>query len=357
MITISLCMIVKNEANVLRRCLESVKGIVDEIVIADTGSADATKEIAKEYTDKVYDFKWIDDFSAARNFAFSKATMDYQMWLDADDVVPEESAKAIKALKEAADNTADIYTMKYFTHFDAHGNPIMVSTRERLLKREKNYQWIDPIHECIPLIGNVVYTEIEIHHRKIHGNDNPTRNLDIYNALEQSGKEMTPRQLYYFARELKDHALWAKASYYFERFLATGQGWFEDNISSCYNLSICYTQLNDKDRVLPSLLKSFNYDSPRSEICSEIGYYYKRQRNYAMALKWFLLAAGLEKPNTAGFILNDYYAYIPNIEACVCYSEMGDYRKAWELNEKAALDKPQADAININRQFLASVMK
>ena len=69
MITISLCMIVKNEERVLKRCLDSVRDLVDEIIIVDTGSTDATKRIAAGYTDKIYDFTWNDDFSAARNFA------------------------------------------------------------------------------------------------------------------------------------------------------------------------------------------------------------------------------------------------------------------------------------------------
>ncbi len=93
MITISLCMIVKNEEKVLARCLESVKDIVDEIIIVDTGSTDKTKEIAYRYTQNVYDFEWIHDFSAARNYSFSKATKDYQMWLDADDIITEENRK------------------------------------------------------------------------------------------------------------------------------------------------------------------------------------------------------------------------------------------------------------------------
>ena len=71
MITISLCMIVKNEEAVLARCLDSLRGLMDEIIIVDTGSTDNTKEIALKYTDKVYDFSWGDDFAAARNFSFS----------------------------------------------------------------------------------------------------------------------------------------------------------------------------------------------------------------------------------------------------------------------------------------------
>ena len=77
MVTISLCMIVKNEEKILDRCLSTVADLVDEIVIVDTGSTDATKEIAAKYTEHIYDFLWVDDFSAARNFAFSKATCEY----------------------------------------------------------------------------------------------------------------------------------------------------------------------------------------------------------------------------------------------------------------------------------------
>ena len=88
MITISVCMIVKNEEAQLRACLDSIKPIADEIVIVDTGSTDCTKAIAAEYTDLIYDFPWIDDFAAARNFAFSKATKDYIYTADADEVVP-----------------------------------------------------------------------------------------------------------------------------------------------------------------------------------------------------------------------------------------------------------------------------
>ncbi len=75
--TISLCMIVRNEAESLARCLESAKGVADEIILVDTGSTDGTIDIAKRYTQKVYEFAWVDDFAAARNFAFSKATRQY----------------------------------------------------------------------------------------------------------------------------------------------------------------------------------------------------------------------------------------------------------------------------------------
>ena len=72
---ISVCLIVKDEELVIERCLCCVQKFADEIIVVDTGSKDRTKELAKKFTDKVFDFEWDDDFSKARNFSFSKATL------------------------------------------------------------------------------------------------------------------------------------------------------------------------------------------------------------------------------------------------------------------------------------------
>ena len=354
MITISLCMIVKNEEAVLDRCLSSIKDAVDEIIIVDTGSTDSTKEIARKYTDFIFDFEWIDDFSAARNEAFSKATMDYQMWLDADDVFPKESLEKLLELKATLNPDVDMVTMKYITHFDEKGKPILSSLRERLVKRGMGYRWIDPVHECIPMKGKIYYSDLEVHHKKPKQEGISFRNLHIYSELEKKGAKFTPRQQYYYARELKDHGIWIKSVYYFEKFLESGEGWNEDNIAACYNLALCYNILKDNEKILPILLKSFAYDAPRAEICSEIGYYYKRNQNYSVALKWFKIAANLGTPLSAGFILWDYWGYIPNIEACVCCCHLGDFENANLYNERAAAFKPSSKAVETNRVFLSS---
>jgi glycosyltransferase involved in cell wall biosynthesis len=96
--SVSLTMIVRNEEDHLGKCLESVRGLFDEIIIVDTGSTDRTKEIAREFGAKVFDFVWIDDFAAARNEALSHATGDYAFWLDADDAVEPGEREKLAAL-------------------------------------------------------------------------------------------------------------------------------------------------------------------------------------------------------------------------------------------------------------------
>lgn len=96
-------MIVKNEAKNLPNCINDVKAAVDEIIVVDTGSADETREIARQLGARVFDFLWCDDFSAARNESIRHATGDYILWLDADDRIDLSEVKKIKHLKTMLD--------------------------------------------------------------------------------------------------------------------------------------------------------------------------------------------------------------------------------------------------------------
>ncbi len=93
---LSLSMIVKDEEDMLAGCLDSVKDIADEIVIVDTGSTDKTKEIAQQYGAKLYDFDWVDDFSAARNESLKRCAGEWILYMDADERLDKESAKDLR---------------------------------------------------------------------------------------------------------------------------------------------------------------------------------------------------------------------------------------------------------------------
>jgi len=98
--TISVCMIAKNEEKNIKNSLECARKFADEIIVVDTGSEDATPEIARSMGAKVYFFPWRDDFSAARNESLKYATCDWILWLDADDVIDDVNIERIKELKK-----------------------------------------------------------------------------------------------------------------------------------------------------------------------------------------------------------------------------------------------------------------
>ncbi|NLT57471.1 MAG: glycosyltransferase family 2 protein [Clostridiales bacterium] len=351
MMTISLCMIVKNEEAVLARCLDSVQKAVDEIVLVDTGSTDATKEIAARYTDRVYDFPWVDDFSAARNFAFEKATMDYQLWLDADDLLAPAECEKLLRLKQTLPADTDIVTMPYHVSFDAEGNLTMSSVRGRLFLRSGGHRWQDPVHEFIPQRGKLYASDIVVTHRRPPREGGADRNLNIYQRQEALGRPFTPRQLYYYARELRDHGRHEEAVLKFEAFLSGGGGWVEDNLAACHALALCLRALGRRRKSEAALLRSFTYDAPRAEALCELGYHWKEQRDYRRAAAWFSLALQARRPAGSGFLLHDYWGFIPHIELSVCRFMLGEFEPARAHNELAAGFKPQHPAVLANRAF------
>jgi len=341
-------MIVKNEETVIERCLKSAEGIFDELIIVDTGSSDNTKTIASRFTNKVFDFIWVDDFSLARNYSFSKATMDYIMWLDADDIILPHNRQKLIELKTAlvTANRYDMVALKYDV------TKSLQSTRERIFKRSVGHVWLDPIHEYIPLSGNVLYSSIVITHApKCRDKAHSKRNINIYKDLIKKGAILTPRQQYYYARELKDHRRFSEASKWFNRFLRDGKGWVEDNIAACFNLSICYRQLGKPDQNLKVLNRSFFYDAPRAEICCQIAYHYKNIGDIKAAISWFETALNLPAKNNAGFILKEYAVYIPALELAVCYDKFGEYKKANAYNEVAGKANPKSNEYLQNKAY------
>ena len=144
---ITLCMIVKDEEKNLDLCLHSIAGYVDEIIVVDTGSADKTREIALRYTDKVYDYTWINDFSAARNFSVGKASNELILVLDGDEIVEDIDIDKIKAL--IARNPKGIGRLLCVSEFRRGGNLYRSSDKISRLFSKKYYHYQGRIHEQI----------------------------------------------------------------------------------------------------------------------------------------------------------------------------------------------------------------
>lgn len=355
MITISLCMIVRDEEDVLARCLDSIRAAADEIIIVDTGSVDHTKEIALRYTDKVYDFQWCDDFSAARNYAFDKGTMDYLMWLDADDVLPEASRQALLELKENLEPQVSVVMMPYHVSFDEQDRPCFTYERERLIKNGAGLRWRGAVHEAITALGKIVHSNVVIEHRKIKPGD-PERNLRIYEKQLAAGVQMGPRERFYYARELFYNGRYNEAIKKFESFLDVPGSWLENRIDAYRMIAACYDLLNNPDAALHALVSNLAEDAPRAETCCDIGRHFIDRKEYKTAAFWYETAASRKKSTQSGaFINQDCYDYIPYVQLCVCYYWLGDIQKAKKYNQLAAEVKPEDAAVKYNEAFLASL--
>ena len=144
-------MIVKNEQENLPKCLASVEGIFDEIVLVDTGSTDRTKEIAREFGARVFDFPWIDDFAAARNAALAHATGDYAFWLDADDVLEPHEREKLEAMLQdlrSGDQAAYVVRCSCDPSPDGTGGETVVD-HIRLFPLRPGVRWTYRVHEQI----------------------------------------------------------------------------------------------------------------------------------------------------------------------------------------------------------------
>jgi glycosyltransferase involved in cell wall biosynthesis len=143
---LTLSMIVKDEESNLRDCLESVKDIADEIVIVDTGSKDRTLDIAREFDAQIHHFNWIDDFSAARNYALSKSTGDWILYLDADERLRKDSIPELKKIIATNDNAAYKCLLDCI---DNHNNKPSLLKYTRLFRNNRKIKFTGRVHEQV----------------------------------------------------------------------------------------------------------------------------------------------------------------------------------------------------------------
>lgn len=224
---VSLTMIVRDEEKNLPCCLESVRGLFDEIVIVDTGSKDRTKEIASKYGACIIDFVWIDDFAAARNASLAAANGDYAFWLDADDVIElTERDKLAKLFSQLVPEKNEAYLLR--CSVETADNVHIVVDQPRLFPLLNNIRWENRIHEqiipsltkaLIPMrwtdivIRHMGYTDPVVHEQKRQ------RNLKVlFNALAENPND--PYIYYYLGTHAFEKQNWQESLGYFILSLA-----------------------------------------------------------------------------------------------------------------------------------------
>ena len=334
MATISLCMIVKNEEDCLKRCLDSLKGIVDEMIVVDTGSTDRTKEIAKECGAKVEDFTWTGDFSDARNFAFSKASCDYIYSADADEELDEENRERfIKLKSDLTELNIDIVQMHYCNQLEFRTvYNFDRELRPKLFKRVRYFIWEDPIHEQIILDPVICNSDIEIMHKPKE--NHAGRDLEAFRKTVVQGKRLSKRLHGMYARELfmagTDEDFIKAKDFFASSALDTTRDLDEIKQASCVLAHIAVIE-DDPAALLKYSLKDAITEMS-SEMCYELGDYYYSKRDFDEAIVWYYNAAY----ECSSILDIQKSGSLPRLALAKCYHDLGNEEQAKDYEREAS---------------------
>ena len=343
---ISVCIITKNECDNLNICLERISPYPVEIVVIDTGSTDNTKQVARKYTGNVYDFEWINDFSAARNFAISKATKDYILMIDTDEFIDTFDYDAIIKLIKANPNSVGRIHRKNI--FESNGSDMTSNELINRLFPKKLYQYNGSIHEQVVKISDsaaaydTYVAPIFCTHVGYQGNQKQRfkkaeRNLTLLLKEHEKAPEDTYilyqiGKAYYYIQDY-DNAI-----VYFEKAMdypMDNRLTYVNNIMVTYAYCLINTKQHEKGLMLEAVLDDFAYSA---DFLFVMGLIYMNNALFQDAVNCFVAATEIDSCDVEG--VNSYLAYYnigvileclgDKANAIIYYKKSGTYAPALE---------------------------
>lgn len=341
--SVTAAMIVRNEAATLARCLESICPGVDEIVVVDTGSDDDTRQIARQFTSNVLEFRWVHDFAAARQFSFQQARGDWLCWFDADDVVA--NAAAIRERTRRAPDDVQGFYWKYVVGQDDYGNSVCELWRERCVRRQAGFRWQGRVHEVlVPCSAARLERDdaITVHHRP------PTRpalhhrrNLDILETeLAATRGKPPPRLLLYLGNEYADHGRHAQAIEYLEQYLAVAT-WDDEKYLARLRVASLHRLQGHFDAALDASLQALKIHPhwPMAHCSLAETYYFLK--DWRKVICWCESSQRLPPPQTLCAINPLEYRYGWMIHYCNALFHSGRVADGLEWSRRALAICPQ----------------
>ena len=163
-------MIVKNEEKNIEKALSWAKSVAIEQIVVDTGSTDRTVEIAEQMGAKVFHFEWINDFSAAKNYAIEQASGNWIAFLDADEYFPDEDVKNLMIILRKIENDPVLQKMRSaircpIVNLDDDGKPFLILKQDRVFRNHPELRYQGKIHEMLMVPGELLQApELSIIH-------------------------------------------------------------------------------------------------------------------------------------------------------------------------------------------------
>ncbi|MEK3901846.1 glycosyltransferase family 2 protein [Paenibacillus sp. FSL R7-0179] len=360
----SLCMIVKDEEAVLGRCLDSVRDLMDEIIIVDTGSADRTLTVAGWYTEKVFTYSWDEDFAAARNYSFAQATMPYVFWMDADELLAAREAEKLARLKQQLaheQNGVEVIWMgtRLFSRPSQAASALVPVPSERRPRIVRNgcFHWQGRVHEKLEVgTSAAMNTDICIDHRPsaVH----TERNLQIMKRWIAEEGEATGTLLFHYANECFDARDYRAAAASYEKLLQDPSNSKDERITACLRLSECYRELGMAELRLNSLFRSFGFGLPQADACCSVAGFFEERQEWEAAIYWYLQAIARQAAGPGERPVSQaYYTWMPHALVSRCLAAAGEWQQAYQYNEQALAYLPGDQVLLSKRKKLKQVLE
>lgn len=303
--TVSLAMIVRDEERTLGRCLASVAGVFDEIVVVDTGSRDATKEVALRHGARLFDFEWVDDFAAARQFAFDRATSEWVAWLDADDVVTD--AARLREATDAAPPDVAGFEWRYVSARDSWGNALCEFWRERCVRNDGTFRWSGRVHEVLlPSEPRTLARDhgVVVEHRPedARAAEKTGRNLRILEAERRAARKgADPRVLLYLGNEYTAAGRTGRAIACYRRYLRAAT-WDDERYFAQTRLASLLRAARRFDDAIEANLRSLKVCPHWPDAYFGLAETYYYLRDWHKVVHWCEVGRAMPRPDTPLFV-------------------------------------------------------
>lgn len=334
MSNISVCIITKNEESNLKKCLEAIAPYPFEVIVVDTGSTDGTRQIAIDHGAHVYDFEWIKDFSAARNFSISKASNDWILVLDSDEFVTTLDYDALIRFQTEHPTSIGRLTR---TSPDAKNNKT-IDHVERFFNR-KVYHYERPIHEQVTPIENILVENVTIPVSVDHCGYISSELLDEKaarnNEILFSYLENHPDDIYTYFQIGQSFFMLSdfnNAIFYFEKALSydlVPDAEYVQMLVTDYGYSLLFTNQIEKATLFFEQIYTLfeNY----ADFVFLMGCCYIRMHEYLKAIPQYVRCLTLTDYKTDGVT-----TYLPLYNLGLIYDEFGQKEMAENFYKKAA---------------------
>ncbi len=332
---ISVCVIARNEDNHIEECLKRLRPCKFEVIVVDTGSIDRTMELAATYTDKIFEFEWCSDFSAARNYSIEQASNDWILIIDCDEYL--ENVNLLDIDRICKDNPEKIGLIQRNNPYTIQGVKTIVNERIGRLFNRKYCRYEGSIHERVmPVDGSEPeYIEVPLtvyHEGYVTESDKRTRATRNLEMLLADIKEKGPDSYKYYqlGRNYVYMNDYVKAVNYYELGLGMPNNPRDSYvISMMESYGYCLLEMEDTHNAMDILDKYYDAYSFRADFLYIVGITCMKNGEYDRAYSEFEKATGIHIFNRSG--TSDYRAYFQMGNICEL---KGDHEKARELYEK-----------------------